>query len=197
VLAGLLAGTPAAAQTPSPGPPGPYVIDLRGAFSGFPTIGTFYPTLPTGTVVPSRGFGFDVGGHIYPLAVKRTRIGVGASLLDVRGTTTSANAGTTDPLQRIPDITTTARIVSTQLSLNFGTHDGWSTLSAGFDAGQFSSRASGSVTAEGDTGTLTGFNFGGGGRWFFKKRLAFSFDIRWHRLSGTKVFSGSVGVSVR
>jgi opacity protein-like surface antigen len=196
-LAGVLAGAPASAQTPGPGAPGPYVIDLRGALASFPATGTFYPTVPAGTVVPSRGFGLDVGAHVYPLSLKRARVGVGASLLVARGTTTSADAGTTDPLQRIPDMTTTARLVSPQLSINFGTRDGWSTISAGYDAGRLTSRASGSVDAEGESGTLTGFNVGGGARWFISSRFAVGFDIRWHSLSGTKLFSGSAGVSLR
>jgi hypothetical protein len=216
----LLASAPAAAQTLGPGAPGPYVIDLRGATSGVPQTQTFYPALPVGTTVPRRGFGFDVGGHVYPLRLGVAQVGFGASFLLVRGTsstpaaastttgsggssgtgsssssTGSTNAATTPPT--FPDVSVTARFVSPQVSFNFGNHDGWSYLSAGYDLGTFVSTASGAPDLSRDSGTLKGPNFGGGARWFLRRRMAFGFDMRFHRLPGAHLFAAAVGVSVR
>jgi hypothetical protein len=44
---------------------------------------------------------------------------------------------------------------------------------------------------------MSGFNLGGGARWFVSDHFAVGFDIRWHHLSGTALFSAGAGVSVR
>src|SRR5439155_1765054 len=81
-IAGVLLSAPVSAQTP-PDPPGPYVVDLRGTTSRLPDT-EFFPTRPRGTAVPSRGFGFDVGGHVYPLTTGGARVGLGVDLERVR-----------------------------------------------------------------------------------------------------------------
>lgn len=216
----LLASAPAAAQTLGPGAPGPYAIDLRGATSGVPQTQTFYPALPTGTTIPRRGFGFGVGGHLYPMQLGVARVGFGADFLLIRGTsstvgTTSTSGGTTStgsgassstgssssstattPVT-FPDVTVTGRIVSPQVSVNFGSREGWSYLSAGYDIGSMSSTASGTPELSLSTGVLKGPNFGGGARWFLRQRLAFGFDMRFHRLPGAHLFAATVGVSIR
>ena len=171
--------TAAAAQSLTPGPPGPWVIDARGATSGVPTSTALYPTLGPTHVVPSRGFGFDVGAHVYPFGLGPARVGFGANLLQVRGTSA--------------DAVITTRLITPQLSFNFGTSNGWSYLSAGMGPAQI--QADRSVTVQ-------SINAGGGARWFMNNHLAIAFDIRMHRLSPasdlprTTLVSASVGVAL-
>jgi hypothetical protein len=87
---------PASAQLPVPQPPGPFVLDVRGVTVGIPQDPSFYPPLPPGTVVPTRGFGLDLGAHIYRGRLGPARLGFGISLVQIRGTaTTPPGAGGT------------------------------------------------------------------------------------------------------
>jgi hypothetical protein len=181
-LAGVLLGSQAEAQSLTPGPPGPtFVIDLRGSTSGIPTSIGLYPTVPEGGSVPSRGFGYDVGGHVYLFNLGPARLGLGANVIGVRGTATDATA--------------TMNILAPQLSFNFGSSDGWSYLSAG--AGTARVKA-------GETGSSSAINAGGGARWFLKRHIAVGFDVRWFNIAAdgetmdaSTVFAASVGFSVK
>lgn len=187
-----------AAQRPADAPPqrpGPYVIDVRGTTAGAPQSAQFFPSVPSGTIVPSRAFGLDVGGHVYLFQLGAGRLGVGGDLFRLRGTAsppkpTTSTSGTTSPTtpaaQTTPDMTVRVTTFAPQISWNFGSSTGWSYLSAGlgraqvttersaFDMGTAQRRRSGSVTSQ---------NFGGGARWFTSDHLAFTFDIRFHLLS--------------
>ncbi len=191
----LLAAVPAAAQVPAtaaPNPPGPYVIDVRGAFIGAPKGAGFFPPVPSGTIAPSRAFVFDLGGHVYPFTWRAARIGLGANLLTLRG---SASASETEE-DAIPDIRVSVTTLAPQVSLNFGTDAGWSCLSFGlgraqitgkrsaFDDGEEASRKSGGVSA---------VNAGGGARWFTSERLAVTFDVRFHVISAGKAHGTEAG----
>ena len=181
-LAGVLLGSRVDAQSFTPGPPGPiFVIDVRGATGGIPTSIGLYPTVPEGGSVPSRGFGYDVGGHIYLFNLGPARIGLGVSVVGVRGTAM--------------DATTTMNIVAPQLSFNFGSSDGWSYLSIGAGIARVDAEATGSSSA---------LNAGGGARWFIKRHLGVGFDMRLHRIAAdgdimgdSMTFAASVGFSVK
>jgi hypothetical protein len=221
VLAVVLVGTPAVAQVAAPEPPGPYTIDLRGATSGLPADAAFFPPLPSGTSIPTRGYGVDVGAHVYPLQLGPARLGVGVGVLHVRGTaspeTPSSSTGST--AATTPDVDSTLTVISPQLSFNFGSSAGWSYLSAGLGGARVTSVTS-AFRGEGIASDLTpggdansGFrmstSIGGGARWFAKARLGVSFDLRVYFVSagsaeGTRpatprstLTSASVGVSVR
>ncbi|HKH72903.1 MAG TPA: hypothetical protein VKA59_16210 [Vicinamibacterales bacterium] len=181
-LAGALLGSRVEAQSLTPGPPGPiFVVDVRGATSGIPTSIGLYPTVPDGGSVPSRGFGYDVGGHVYLFNLGSARVGVGVSVTGVRGTATDAMA--------------TMNIVAPQLSFNFGSSDGWSYLSIGAGIGRVDAEATGSSSA---------LNAGGGARWFITRHLGVGFDLRLHRIAAdgdimgdSMTFAASVGFSVK
>jgi hypothetical protein len=181
----VLVALPAAAQGPDP--VAGYVLDLRGATSGLPKETAFFPGIPVETIVPARGFGFDVGGHVYLFGLGPSRVGIGLNYLRVRGTT--------------PGIVGNVSSVAPQVSFNFGGANGWSYLSAGVGRAWVRTtieRESGPATAESEG--LTAFNYGGGARWFLMRRLALGFDVRLHRVSGpprTSLFAASVGFSVR
>lgn len=185
LLAGALLVAPAAAQGPRP--PGPWVIDFRGATSGLPNDTAFFPGIPVETIVPARGFGFEAGGHVYLLTLGPSRLGVGASYVRVRGTA--------------PEIVTSLSALAPQVSLNFGTANGWSYLSAGLG------RAWIETALERDTGTvrtesagLNAQNFGGGARWLLTSHIGVGFDVRFFRVSGpprTTLVAAAVGVCLR
>jgi hypothetical protein len=186
VLVLVLAPAPAAAQGQDP--VAGYVVDLRGATSGLPAETVFFPGIPLETVVPARGFGFDVAGHVYLFRLGPSRVGIGANYIHVRGTA--------------PGVVASARALAPQVSFNFGTANGWSYLSAGVGRAsvttRFDDEESEPVTAE--SGGLNATNYGGGARWFLARRLAVGFDARFHRISGppkTSLFTVSVGFSVR
>lgn len=167
-------------------PPGPWVLDVRGATSGLPSDTAFFPALAVDTLVPSRGFGFDVGAHVYLFSLGPARVGLGASYLQARGTsdTVTANVSTVAP----------------QISFNFGSSNGWSYLGAGL--GRASVRTTAvqlSGTAEQETGSVASINVGGGARWFLTSHIGIGFDVRWHRLSSTPtamLLSAAAGFSI-
>jgi hypothetical protein len=182
-LLGLLAASGAAAQSVLPGPPGPYVFDLRGVTMGVPQAFGFYPGIPPDTLVPARGFGIEAGGYLFLGRIGPARIGAGASVVQVRGT----SAG---------DVAITARIVAPQVSFNFGTARGWSYLSGGVGVGQLRGHApagAGVEAASRGSGPILAVNAGGGARWFVAPRLAFSVDLRLHRVGARGPDGGAPG----
>ena len=199
ILGGVLSSAPAAGQG-APAPPGPYVVDVRGASSGLPQGAAFLPSLAGDTPVPSRGNGFDVGGHVYFGRVGGARLGVGANLVSVRGKavpprTTSSTATSSTPTG-LPGVRVTPRTIAPQVSLNFGTTDGWSYLSAGVGITEVSARTVDLVETSRDSGSLMTINAGAGARWFVKRRIAVGFDARLHRLAKTETVSASMLFSI-
>jgi hypothetical protein len=180
-LAGVLLVTQVEAQGLTPGKPGPFVIDVRGVTSGIPASPGLYPDLGDQFVVPARGFGFDVGAHVYLFSLGPARLGIGANYIEVRGTATDADA--------------TLETIAPQLSFNFGTSDGWSYLSVGAGTARVKAIESASSSA---------INAGGGARWFMNRHLAVGFDVRFHKIAAdgdtmgqsTQV-SASVGFSLK
>ena len=197
LLVGASAST--SAQRNVAAPPGPFVVDGRAALMGLPQDTGFYPRLPDEALVPARGFGVDAGAHLYFGRFGPGQLGVGASVAQVRGTT--------------PDGTElTMRLIAPQVSLNFGTRDGWSFLSGGVGIakarGEF--RGNDTVDAGGrSSDTMLAVNGGGGARWFMKPHLAVGFDLRLHWIAGQSakvalagtpsdfLFMASAGLSIR
>jgi opacity protein-like surface antigen len=218
----IVALTPAAASA-QVSAPGPYVFDLRGAMSGAPGDVAFYPPVPTTLRVPQRAFGFGVGGHVYAFHIGAARLGFGVDLMRVRGTaktdtsaiatTSTTESASTNATGAVATGTVTASMavttVAPQVSFNFGAHEGWSYLSAGY--GTTTTRAEvniPTIIAGVDSGGsrrlhAPTLNVGGGARWFLRERLAFGFDIRFHHLRATngapakQIVGLSVGMSLR
>lgn len=191
----VAAAAPARAQLRPPGEPGPYVVDLRGATSGIPSSAAFYPEVQEEVAIPGRGFGVDVGAHVYFVSLGPSRVGAGISFVQVRGTA--------------PDISSTVRLLAPQLSFNFGSENGWSYLSAGIGTARVDTELRGETTGTAESGSVRNLNFGGGARWFITSHAAVGFDFRFHRLAagdarGTRpgtprvmLVTTSVGVSLK
>jgi hypothetical protein len=209
-IAAFLASTPAVAQS-SPSRPGSYVIDIRAPMSGLPSTSAFHPALPADALVPKRGFGLGLGGHIYVASLGVATIGLGIDVLRVRGTaatpaaattmttpttTTTSSTSTAMPTSALStvdpvEVATTMTAIAPQLSFNFGTREGWSYLSGGYGAAEVRTAASGTsldllpgkVMLVRDDGRAAAINYGGGARWFIRDRVAVGFDLRFHRLA--------------
>ena len=182
----LLAATPAthAQQTQ---PPGPFVIDVRGAFS---SVGRSEELAsPRGlqaNELPKRVLGLDVGAHVYPVRGKVT-LGLGGSFLMIGGTQTPGEPEEGAVGAPINAGEFRVRGLVPQLSLNFGSSRGWSYLGAGLGLSQITAgRAESDLTSSPQLLTL---NLGGGARWFVSEHVAFTFDGRYYRL-GAKPLEG-------
>ena len=185
----LLAAPAATAQVV--GPPGPFVIDARGAFANVGR--TDELAAPRGLMaseLPKRVLGLDIGAHVYPVKGKVT-LGIGASLLMVGGTQTPGA-----PEEGAVDAPTTpgefrVRGIVPQLSLNFGSSRGWSYIGAGLGLSQLKAgRAESDLSYSPQLLTI---NLGGGARWFVSEHIAFTFDGRYYRLASKELEADYVG----
>jgi hypothetical protein len=168
-------------------PIGRWVADVRVTSSGLPGEAGWTPVLPTGTEAPGRGLGLEAGAHVYVLRWRAFALGVGASWLTARGSSTppQVDDGTTTAPTTIPDVTTRVTTFAPQVSLNFGHSLGWSYLSFGLGRTNVESEATltgATFTPRRSEGVKT-LNYGGGARWFLNDHLGVGFDLRWHNLS--------------
>jgi hypothetical protein len=191
----------------SDAPPGPFAIDVRYAMPSYNTGSALADPLGFRTdQLPGRGWGLDIGAHVYPLRGKRMSLGLGASLVRTSGSKPpdpEVATAATDPT-----IETRFSAFVPQLSLNFGSSRGWSHISGGL---AFMRRTTGDVDAEvADGPRLRGIHYGGGARWFVSRHVAFTFDLRFYRIpeqpaEGTvvpfqpksRLFLGSAGLSFK
>jgi opacity protein-like surface antigen len=161
------------------------VIDLRGASVGLPTVEGWTPPVPEGTVVPSRSYGLDVGGHLYIWRGRRVALGVGANVVMSKGQTSPAEP-TEAQISVPPEVTTRLTSLAPQLSINFGHRFGWSYMSGGVGRARVkadvSRRATITSPSEVEIGWVQTINYGGGARWFINDHIAFNLDLRWHTL---------------
>jgi hypothetical protein len=182
----LFGSAAAAGQTVSA--PGPWVVDIRGATSSVPTDLSFYPAQDV-AFVPSRGFGLDLGGHLYVLTLGPARVGIGATVVVIRSTATEApppdDVDDAGDMPSSRQLSLDLRTIAPQVSFNFGSRDGWSYLSAGVGVGSVTTRVETATVGERRSGQLRSINFGGGARWFLTPRMAIGFDVRAHRLAAT------------
>jgi hypothetical protein len=190
VLSVFLITTPLAAQEPPPRI-GPFVLDVRVAFPLFPDDAQLATSrgLPE-TSLPGRGLGLDAGAHVYLFTWKAVTVGVGAQLLVAR-------AVHTPPLVNgVPfgaEVTERFTSFAPQLSLNFGTGNGWSYLSGGLGGSVWSIVPQGSDPRAADEERLRTVNYGGGARWFAKPHLAFTIDVRFYAVDPGTPSSGFIG----
>lgn len=186
VLALLTAARPAAAQGPPPRFPR-LVIDAHGTVPRFPTEDQQLAA-SRGLVLrelPGAGLGLHAGAHVYVLTWKAVTFGLGADV-------TVARARRSAPQLSAEEFgrATTAQFthVAPEISFNFGDGDGWSYISGGIGPGTWAIVPDGTSAGPADTERLQTINYGGGARWFIKRHLAFSFDIRFYAINpGTPV----------
>jgi len=170
----LLVSSRAAAQGPPPRI-GPLVFDLRGSFPALSTDAALAASRDlTSSELPGRGLGVDVNAHFYPLAIGPTTIGLGGQLTWIRARSTPAS---------LRAVTERLTSLAPQLSLNFGTGNGWSYLSGGIGGSRWSIVPDDGMAQVADQTWVRTFNYGGGARWFVRPRAAFHIDVRVHSVN--------------
>jgi len=184
-----------------------YALDLRAALPKVPADNALAaPYGLSGTNLPGFGLGADIGGHVYPLRWKAITFGIGVSGTVGRSQTTAlvVQADNTTIREKV-----TARFsaISPQISFNFGSAAGWSYLSGGIGTSRLAIETpdtAGDVSPKRKT-----INYGGGGRWFVRDRMAVTFDVRFYAMNPIPAAENvkqsprlrmlviSVGISVR
>jgi hypothetical protein len=193
VVVVALVASPARAQDPPPRI-GPFAIDLHGTVPRFPADD---PVLAEsrGMILqelPGSGLGVQVGVHIYPLRWRAVTFGIGGEMTAGRARQTpAATTATTVTTVRPAD----ERFVSIapQLSFNFGTGNGWSYISGGMGLSVWQLVPDGQENFPPDFERLRTINYGGGARWFMKKHLAFSLDVRFYAINPGSPYVGFPG----
>ena len=173
LLFGAVAGT-AIGQPREPIPW--FAVDLQGALPKLPTD----PALATprgvaAATLPVWGPGFNLAAHVYPLKHKIFALGIGANYQWARGSDSpDIPKGSTTPTG--PTVTTRFKSFAPQVTFNFGHRRGWSYFGGGIGSSTLtiSRDDRDEETGEG----IKTINYGGGGRWFVKEHLAFSWDLR-------------------
>ncbi|MDE3156452.1 MAG: hypothetical protein KGN76_15220 [Acidobacteriota bacterium] len=163
---------------------GPFVADVRGSFVKFgQSDGLAAEHGLNGTDLPSHGLGLDLGGHFYFFKWHAITFGAGAEVLLSRGHQGATTTG--------PAVTTTFDSYAPQISFNFGSGDGWSYLSGGIGKGSLTIQSATAPPEQAESVKV--INYGGGARWFMKKRLAFTFDVRFYDLQQQPAANGRPG----
>ena len=133
--------------------------------------------------LPGRGFGGQIGVHVYLLRWRALTVGIGGEAILARASSTPP--AESPELRAVDEQLVSA---SPQLSFNFGNGNGWSYLSGGVGRSVWSLHEAGLEASGADVEPLQTFNYGGGGRWFIKNHLAFSLDVRFYEIqAGTPV----------
>jgi hypothetical protein len=157
-----------------------FVVDLHANIVPFPSDSQPLADSRALSVaeLPGVGFGGDVGVHIYPLRWRAVTFGLGGQV------TVARSHQTPDPSTALRAVTARFTSVAPQISFNFGSGTGWSYVSGGISGSKWTIVPDGfSSSLPADTDTLKTINYGGGARWFIKRHVAFSFDIRFYAIS--------------
>ena len=178
---------------------GPFVVDLHGVvptFSDDALLAQSRSLLQP--EMPGWGLGLTAGAHVYLPKVLGIVFGVGGELITARShfeppelpaTSGSTTTPTTPAAPKLRPVTETFNSISPQISMNFGNGNGWSYLSVGIGRSTWAIVPDGATPFPVDEEAIRTINYGGGARWFAKKRLAFSLDVRLYEIdNGTPQF---------
>ena len=162
-------------------PIGRYVADARVTFPKFKQdAGTAEAIGVTPLNLPTRALGFVLGAHWYPVRLGIVTFGVGGEISAARRGST-LNTGT-DAAPLDVTVNSSFTTISSQVSLNFGARDGWSYISGGIGSSTFTAERQDDPLPDQETRSKT-INYGGGARWFAKKHLAVSMDLRFYAVN--------------
>ena len=181
LVAGAAAPLPAQDHPADTKPIGRFTADVRGAFPKFKQD----PTIATAAGVdkenlPGRALGLVIGAHWYPARIGRVTFGLGGEIMMARASHTIEAA--TEDATAGPTVRSRFSTLAPQVSFNSGKREGWSYISGGIGGSRFTvDRDDAPLTAqEGRSKTI---NYGGGARWFSKKHVAFSVDLRFYAVN--------------
>jgi hypothetical protein len=181
VAAVLLVASAARAQDPPPRIPF-VALDLHGTLVFFPkndpqlALSRYLST----EELPGTGLGAHGALTLYPFKWKAVTFGIGADVAVGRSHKSAAVVG--DAPYRA--VTETFAHAAPELSFNFGNGNGWSYFSGGIGPSVWSlTPDEGGVTLGANTERLKTINYGGGARWFMKRHMAFSLDVRFYAIN--------------
>lgn len=202
----ILAGSASPALAQIQEPIGRYVADARITWARFKQDAGIASAIGVQPVnLPTRGLGLVFGAHWYPLRGARLALGLGGEIMAARDHRTLDPATEDGP--EGPTVQTRLSNLSPQLSINFGRKDGWSYVSGGIGSASFTAERQDAPAGGGSR--ARSINYGGGARWFTKKRLAVSVDLRFYSVAAqpsaagrpaypkTKMMVISGGIAVR
>ena len=184
----LVLSTAAAARAQDPPPKiGPFVVDLHATVPKYPSS----PALAASHDVvvaelPGRGLGLQVGGQVYFFRWRAVTFGIGGEYAASRGRKSPPDApggSTATDATTLRETEETFSSKGTALSFNFGTGHGWSYVSGGLARSTWSLVPADRAAFPSDAEKLKTINYGGGARWFIKRHLAFSFDVRFYAIN--------------
>ena len=178
------------AQDPPP-KIGPFVVDLHGTVPRFPESEQL--ALSRAMLLdelPGVGLGLHGGVHVYPFRVKAVTFGFG-----VDATFAQASQSAPQRSESVFGRAATERFthIAPEISFNFGTGNGWSYVSGGIGPGVWSVVAEGGPTLAANSERLKTINYGGGARWFLRRHLAFSIDVRFYAINPSTPANGLPG----
>jgi hypothetical protein len=182
----VFASSAHSALAQDPPPPIPWVVvDLHASIPRFPSEDLLLAESRDMMLaeLPGSGLGAQISVHVYPLRTRVVTIGLGGELAIGRARQTpvaGATASGATPLRAAEERITS---LSPQLSLNFGSGSGWSYLSAGLGTTTWYLATDDLGEYPPNSDRLKTLNYGGGGRWFIKPHLAFSFDVRFYAIN--------------
>jgi hypothetical protein len=188
VMLAILASRSARAQDPPPRI-GPFVLDLHATVPRFPADPLLGDSRGLALAeLPGSGLGVQAGIHAYPLRWRAITFGIG-------GEVTLGRARKTPPdgSQYLRATAERFASIAPQISFNFGTGNGWSYLSGGIGPSVWSLVPAGQDAYPSDTERLKTINYGGGARWFMKRHVGFSFDVRLYAINPGTPVSGFPG----
>jgi hypothetical protein len=179
VLLTLCSAGPVFAQPPEP--IGLYVVDARIPLARFKDDAAIADAIAVESEnLPTRGLGLAIGAHVYPLRKFGITLGLGGEVVWARDSRTGEPED--DATEPLPTVTTRFSSISPQVSLNFGTGEGWSYVSGGLGwASLIPERDDQPYTNGGGRARAT--HYGGGARWFTGPHLAFTFDLRFYTIN--------------
>ena len=173
----LLAAHPAAAQIDEPirG----FVADVRIPFVRLKEDAGIAAAINVRPVnLPARALGLAFGAHWYPLSRRSVALGIGGEYVTARGERTPP--ATTDQAITPAIVETVVSSIAPHVSLNFGKRNGWSYLSGGIGSAAFTAQPLDAAIGDGSRSRT--IHYGGGARWFTRKRLAVSVDLRFYSI---------------
>jgi hypothetical protein len=162
-------------------PIGRYVADARVTLPKFKQDAAMADGIGASALnLPTRAFGFVAGAHWYPVRLGVVTFGLGGEIVGARRGRTLDTGTEANPL----NVTVNSRFaaLSPQISFNFGARDGWSYISGGIGWSTFTAERQDHPLPAQASRSKT-INYGGGARWFAKKHLAVSIDLRFYAIN--------------
>lgn len=188
------AAAPLLAQEPEPAPLprepiALLVADVRLGWPGLKKDADVATSLGvTADDLPGRGLGLIVGAQFYAARSRAVSVGIGGEMVWARAGRTAKPAVEGDP--EGPPLKNRWSNISPQVSLNFGSKDGWSYLTGGLGWSKLTMEREDEPQESGSR--VRTLNYGGGARWFTKKHLAFTMDLRFYSVGAQEAATGRI-----